>query len=53
MELLVALNKEYKITVVQVTHSMETAVRGTRIVKMIDGRVQNEDMPKQIATYDI
>lgn len=53
MELLVALNKEYKITVVQVTHSMETAVRGTRIVKMIDGRVQNEDMPKQIATYNI
>lgn len=53
MELLVALNKEYKITVVQVTHSMETAVRGTRIVKMIDGRVQNEDMPKQIAMYDI
>lgn len=53
MELLVALNKEYKITVVQVTHSMETAVRGTRIVKMIDGRVQNEDMPKQIAKYDI
>lgn len=53
MELLVALNKEYKITVVQVTHSMETAIRGTRIVKMIDGRVQNEDMPKQIATYDI
>ncbi len=49
MDLLVTLNREYEITVVQVTHSMETAVRGTRIVRMIDGRVQNEDIPSEHA----
>ena len=42
MDLLVELNAKDKITIVQVTHSMETAVRGTRIVHMIDGRLEEE-----------
>lgn len=42
MDLLVELNEKDKITVVQVTHSMETAVRGTRIVYMVDGRLEEK-----------
>ena len=39
MELLLRINREYKTTIVQVTHSKAVAAYGTRIVYLQDGKI--------------
>ena len=45
MELLVALNRERRITVVMVTHEADMAAYARRIVRFVDGRVDS-DQPR-------
>ncbi len=42
MELLVALNRERRITVVMVTHEADMAAYARRIVRFVDGRVESD-----------
>jgi ABC-type lipoprotein export system ATPase subunit len=41
MELFQQLNKEDKVTIIQVTHSEKNAEYGTHIINLLDGRVDN------------
>ncbi|WP_317899376.1 ABC transporter ATP-binding protein [Aurantibacillus circumpalustris] len=41
MELFSKLNKENKVTIIQVTHSDKNAAYGSKIINLLDGRVQN------------
>ncbi len=41
MELFSKLNKEEDVTIIQVTHSEKNATYGSRIVNLLDGRVEN------------
>lgn len=43
-----ALNKEYGITVVHITHFMEEAVQGDRIVVMEEGKIIIDDVPRNV-----
>lgn len=40
MELFSKLNKEDKVTIVQVTHSEKNAAYGTRVIHLLDGRIE-------------
>ena len=40
MELFRTINREYKTTIVQVTHSPESALYGDSIIRMLDGNIQ-------------
>jgi len=42
MELLAKINKELETTIVQVTHSMENAKYGNKIIKIFDGKIIQE-----------
>jgi len=44
MELLVALNRERRITVVMVTHEADMAAYARRIVRFVDGRVDSDQV---------
>jgi ABC-type lipoprotein export system ATPase subunit len=46
METLQRLNREDGVTIVQVTHSEHQAQYGTRIVRLVDGKVE-EDVPTE------
>jgi len=48
MKTVKALNEQYNITVVHITHFMEEAVQGDRIVVMEEGRVVIDDTPKNV-----
>jgi ABC-type lipoprotein export system ATPase subunit len=39
MELFRKLNKEDKVTIIQVTHSEKNAEYGTRIINLLDGKI--------------
>jgi putative ABC transport system ATP-binding protein len=41
MELFTRLNKEDKITIIQVTHSEKNAAFGSRIINLLDGRIEH------------
>jgi putative ABC transport system ATP-binding protein len=41
MELFTRLNKEDKITIIQVTHSEKNAAYGSRIINLLDGRIEH------------
>ncbi|MDR3714905.1 MAG: ABC transporter ATP-binding protein [Puia sp.] len=41
MELFRQLNKEDKVTIIQVTHSEKNAEYGTHIINLLDGRIEN------------
>lgn len=43
MELLMEINKRYNVTIVQVTHSPESAEYGSRIVRMKDGQIVSSE----------
>ncbi len=42
------LNKEYNITIVHITHFMEEAVQGDRIVVMEEGKIIIDDTPRNV-----
>ena len=42
MELFRQLNKEDKVTIIQVTHSEKNAEYGTHIINLLDGRIENK-----------
>jgi putative ABC transport system ATP-binding protein len=44
MKLFKTINKEYGKTIVQVTHSMEAATYGSRILKLKDGEIELDEM---------
>lgn len=48
MKTVKALNEQYNITVVHITHFMEEAVQGDRIVVMEEGRVVIDDTPRNV-----
>ena len=41
MELFAKLNKEYKVTIIQVTHSEKNAGYGSRIINLLDGKIDS------------
>jgi putative ABC transport system ATP-binding protein len=41
MELFRKLNKEDKVTIIQVTHSEKNAEYGTRIINLLDGKIES------------
>lgn len=43
MELFSKLNKENNVTIIQVTHSEKNAAYGSRIINLLDGRIEKED----------
>src|SRR5690242_1915829 len=45
MELFKQLNTEDHVTIVQVTHSEKNAAYGSRIVHLLDGRIEKEEAP--------
>ena len=45
MELFKQLNTEDHVTIVQVTHSEKNAGYGSRIVHLLDGRIEKEETP--------
>jgi ABC-type lipoprotein export system ATPase subunit len=45
MDIFQKLNEE-GITIIQVTHSMENALRGKRIVTVVDGTIQSDELVK-------
>jgi putative ABC transport system ATP-binding protein len=45
MELFKQLNTEDQVTIVQVTHSEKNAAYGSRIVHLLDGRIEKEEVP--------
>ena len=44
MELFVKLNKEQNTTIIMVTHDREVAEKADRIIHILDGRVQEEEV---------
>lgn len=48
MKTIKALNREYNITIVHITHFMEEAVQGDRIVVMEEGKVIIDDTPQNV-----
>ena len=48
MKTIKQLNKEYNITIVHITHFMEEAVQGDRIVVMEEGKVIIDDTPQNV-----
>ena len=42
MELFQKLNKEDKVTIIQVTHSEKNAAYGSRMINLLDGRIENK-----------
>jgi ABC-type lipoprotein export system ATPase subunit len=40
MELFTKLNKEDKVSIIQVTHSEKNAAYGKRIIHLLDGRIE-------------
>ena len=47
MELFSRINKEKGMTILQVTHSETCAAYGTRIVRLVNGQVQDPDQPPE------
>jgi len=45
MELFTRLNKEDGVTIIQVTHSEKNAVYGSRIIHLMDGRIEKIETP--------
>jgi putative ABC transport system ATP-binding protein len=45
MELFTKLNKEENVTIIQVTHSEKNAAYGSRIIHLLDGRIDSEIQP--------
>lgn len=45
MELFKRLNEEDKVTIVQVTHSEKNAAYGSRVIHLLDGRIEREEVP--------
>ena len=43
MELFKEINQKYNKTIVQVTHSEEAALYGTKLVKLVDGEITSID----------
>jgi ABC-type lipoprotein export system ATPase subunit len=41
MELFEKLNKEDRVTIIQVTHSEKNAGYGSRIINLLDGRIES------------
>ena len=41
MELFTKINKENNVTIIQVTHSEKNAAYGSRIINLLDGRIEN------------
>ena len=41
MELFAKLNKEDGVTIIQVTHSEKNAAYGSRIINLLDGRIES------------
>ena len=48
MKTIKALNKDFGITIVHITHFMEEAVQGDRIVVMEEGKVIMDDTPRNV-----
>lgn len=48
MELFCKINRKYKTTIVQVTHSQESAEYGTRIVRMKDGKIISSEYVENV-----
>ena len=44
MDLFVKLNKEKKTTMIMVTHDRDVADKADRIIHILDGRVQEEEV---------
>src|SRR5580765_1445781 len=49
MELFKKLNKEDHVTIVQVTHSEKNAAYGSRVVHLLDGRIEKEEAPEAMS----
>lgn len=47
MELFSKINKEHKVTIIQVTHSEKNAAYGSRIIHLLDGRIEAATSPEQ------
>jgi putative ABC transport system ATP-binding protein len=50
MELLKRVNEEYKTTVVQVTHSTKNAAYGNRVIRIVDGKINEEETKREETT---
>jgi putative ABC transport system ATP-binding protein len=48
MELFRKLNREDKVTIVQVTHSEKNASYGSRVIHLLDGRIEKEDVSAEM-----
>jgi len=45
MELFLKINEEEKVTIIQVTHSEKNAEYGSRIIHLLDGRIESVSQP--------
>ncbi|MBO4412168.1 MAG: ATP-binding cassette domain-containing protein, partial [Lachnospiraceae bacterium] len=53
MELFRDINKRFGMTIVQVTHSEEAARYGTKLVRVLDGRIESvEEIPEEKSASD-
>jgi len=41
MDLFLKLNKEDRVTIIQVTHSEKNASYGSRVINLLDGRIES------------